>query len=158
MSKSERPSAVRLNEAFRYDPITGVLTRDGRAVGWRSGQGRHLSVNIDGVTMPVHVIAWVIMTDEYPDNTIDHANRDGTDNRWRNLREATQSQQNANRRCMGESGIRGVRRQGLLYEASYNDGNGLVRLGKFRDPAEAAAVVQAKRLKRWGEFAKDTTG
>lgn len=158
MNKSRRPSVVRLNEAFKYNPLTGVLTRDGRQAGWSSGQGRHLSVNIDGATLPVHVVAWVIMTDEYPEHTVDHANRDGTDNRWRNLREATQSQQNANRRCMSKSGLRGVQKNGLLYEAFYNDGEGRVCLGKFRDPAEAAAAVQAKRLKRWGEFAKDATG
>jgi len=41
------------------------------------------------------------MTGEWPQNTIDHRNGIRTDNRWANLRAATQSQNNQNRETKG---------------------------------------------------------
>jgi hypothetical protein len=45
-----------------------------------------------------------MMTGEWPKTQIDHINLDKADNRWCNLREATQSQNFANTRILASNG------------------------------------------------------
>jgi hypothetical protein len=52
---------------------------------------------IDGHTYKLSRLAWLYMTSEWPRGEIDHANRDPTDDRFCNLREATNRQNQANK-------------------------------------------------------------
>ena len=45
----------------------------------------------------VHRIVWLLNTGEWPKNTIDHINRDPLDNRFENLRDCTQAENNLNK-------------------------------------------------------------
>ena len=44
-----------------------------------------------------HRVAWALHYNKWPEQTIDHINRDGTDNRIVNLRDVTQSVNNKNK-------------------------------------------------------------
>lgn len=88
---------------------------------------------------------------------IDHDNRDGLDNRRRNLRPATKSQNNANRAANApRSGYKGVRRSspGGGWTAYIKVMGVHIHLGTFATPEEAARVRDARAVIEFGEFAE----
>ena len=155
MTKS-RPSVDRLKELFSYDPEVGELVRNatGSRAGWKGSQRRYRGIKVDGVSFQEHIAIWAIVTGEYPSGQIDHRDRDGLNNRWANLRLATASQQQANRRVFNPTGYRGVyRRTKNRWAAVVNHGGRGHYLGMFSNPEDAAQVVDAYRTKQYGEFA-----
>jgi AP2 domain len=87
----------------------------------------------------------------------DHVNRNGLDNRRINLREATPSQNGANRGlpAANTSGYRGVywNKQRRRWTAIISIAGHKKYLGHFGDPAEAARAYNRAALETWGEFA-----
>jgi Demerecviridae HNH endonuclease len=167
-------SFARLRELLDYNPQTGWLTwrvehRTGRgkgrllrASGSRAGcwhdpetTGRKLgwrSINIDHHLYREARVIWFWMTGKWPDRLIDHANGDSSDNRWSNLRLATDSQNKANSEVRSDSlsGVKGVHRLG---NGRYRARLGRQHLGYFdtADAAHAAFVAAAQRA--YGDFA-----
>jgi len=100
-----------------YDPETGEFTWNigGRKkvayarAGSLDGKG-YWRIMIDGVDYRAHRLAWLYMTGRWPVQEVDHKNRNRTDNRWANLREATAGEQRQNQglRSDATSGFRGV--------------------------------------------------
>ena len=88
---------------------------------------------------------------------VDHINGDGLDNRRSNLRIATQSQNNANRRIShrNSSGFKGVSwaKRERRWCASIKIGGKSRGIGYFRDREEAARAYDARALELFGEFA-----
>lgn len=84
---------------------------------------------------------------------VDHVNRDGLDNRRANLRPATPSQQQGNRRgwLRSSSRFKGVHwdKNRRKWRASLAGRE----LGRFNDEVEAARVYDVAARARWGEFA-----
>ena len=148
-----RPSVEELRRLFSYDPETGRLTSTAPFVS-RRRLDRYFSWRVEGKYIQEHTIVWAIMTGSYPEHTVDHKDRDGFNNKWLNLRGATQAQQQVNRRSFSGSGLRGVypSRRGR-WEAQVRFDKKTYHLGTFDTVEEAAAVVQEAREKRWGEFA-----
>lgn len=96
---------------FTYDPATGRMARNyttssraikGQLVGCKNAHG-YLVVRVGDTLYYVHRLAWLWMTGEWPSHTIDHINRDPSDNRWENLRDVTHSDNHHNRH--GVSGV-----------------------------------------------------
>ena len=137
-------SPEQLRERFGYDPKTGVLTRT-KKVGQNCKlgpagsvcQSGHLRVKIEGKPVYVHRIIWAMMTGKWPDLDINHANGIPNDNRWLNLREATESQNMANSRksVCNTSGKKGVwyDRKRNTFSAQIRVDGRLIFLGRFRD-------------------------
>jgi hypothetical protein len=147
-----------LHHLFLYDPETGEFThrtytqKMKRKVGDKAGTHAHTGyrrISISGQRYYAHHLAWLYMTGKW-DESIDHANRDGSDNRWLNLRPATASQQAANRgkNKNNTSGFRGVSfdRQRQKFAAYLTKDRVRRFLGFFSTAEEAhAAYVKAAR-------------
>lgn len=107
----------RLKELFDYDPETGLFTRlvdvgktkRGDVAGWYNTDG-YLLITISGGRYLSHRLAFVYMEGDFPPDGVDHINQVRDDNRWSNLRPATQSvnMQNARMRKDNRSGFMGV--------------------------------------------------
>ena len=108
----------RLKELLCYDPDSGIFTHKvyrgnqvlaGSIAGRPSGDG-HLSTQIDGKEYLLHRLAWLYIHGCFPPHQIDHRNLMKADNRWGNLRLATNSQNSMNKgkQSNNTSGYKGV--------------------------------------------------
>ena len=156
------PVAVsRLREVFEYHPETGNFVRRhsirgahaGTIAGYKMMHG-YITIQVDKRQYLAHRLAWLYMKGEWPRYQIDHKNGDPSDNRWENLREASQTQQNINTaiRKNNTSGFRGV---------SWNAQNNKWRarlceedIGFFTSKHEAHRAYQAAAAQRFGDFVR----
>lgn len=154
-----------LKSLVRYSPETGIFTRlvarsnrvkVGETVGRKNDQG-YLTVNIDGFHYRLHRLAWFYVTGRWPVGDIDHINGDRSDNRWKNLREATRSQNMANMNGgKGRSGIKGVAWNSArkLWQAQIVVNGKCIYLGLFSGKEDAAAARREAAFKHHGSFAR----
>ena len=154
-----------LRELLHYDPNTGIFSwrvarsnrvKIGDPTGCQKQCGAHLYlvISIGTRVYYAHRLAWLYMTGEWPERDVDHEDRNGLNNRWSNLREATRSQNNANR-CVDSRnrfGLKGVRKSknGKRF-TTVVDGR---YAGTFDTPDEAHAAYVAKAAEVFGEFAR----
>jgi hypothetical protein len=153
----------KLNSLLSYDPDTGHITwriskgrvRAGSAAGSISGNG-YLYIRVDKKNYSAHRLAWLLFYRSWP-AVLDHINRNKLDNRICNLRQATPSENGANRGVQknSRSGLKGVHKanQANGWQAQIKI-NGKVRhLGTFDTPEEASAAYNASSRKLFGPFA-----
>lgn len=119
----------------------------------------HLKLN--GIAYQASRLAWFYVTGQWPAVTLDHKNTIRSDDRWCNLREATEPQNMANRRLFASntSGAKGVRKRcrkswAPVWVAQISIDGVTQHLGHFRTKKAARAVYQAAAKKRFGEFAR----
>lgn len=171
MTPRTLPSAEYLRECFSYDPETGELwwrerplhhfaddwhrktcnvRFSGKLVGHFDAKGKRQTTRLNGVAFLVHRVIWKLQTGQEPPPELDHRNRKGFDNCWKNLREATHSenQQNKTVRRNSLSGIKGVTKVGNKFRSILNRQH----LGYFytKDAAYQAYCEAARCL--YGEF------
>lgn len=150
----------RLTEALKYNPLTGLFTRDGKVAGSLTKDG-YVAISVDRHRHPAHCLAWFYMTRDWPVDQIDHRNGVRSDNRWENLREATSIQNLQNLRAArsdNKVGLMGVdfHHGAQKWRAQIRVNVKKVHLGYF-DTAEEAhrAYMDAKREHHpFGEIAK----
>lgn len=136
-----------IGTCLSYDPETGLLRKSFGTVGSRTKKG-YLTVNFDGVTYRAHRVIHFLMTGRQlgPDECIDHINRDPSDNRWCNLRVATDVQNRAYTLRTAREVPVGVEKRGPRYRAKI----GRTDLGTFRTPEEASEAYQQAFNLRYG--------
>lgn len=162
----------RLVKVIRYDPETGEFRwlqctgynksyRNGMIAGnIRRGKRAYRTINIDGRGYKASKLAWLYMTGEYPKEIIDHIDLVSTNDVWRNLRKATYSQNNANRRMTGRDLPKGVSRIKRSYyvakpfEARIKVNKKNIYLGQFSTAEEAHAVYKQAAQHHFGSFAR----
>jgi len=152
-------TAAFLRHLLHYDPLTGVWTwmnpvprskmRRGDVAGSVDSNGRR-KIRIESGYYYSSRLAWLYTTGEWPKDQIDHVNRIRDDDRWENLREATQSQNSYNRVWAEESGEwRGISPNGNKYAVNI----GGKYLGNF-ETFDKAKAARDQALEKWaGPFA-----
>ena len=155
MPKRLEHDAKTLNNLLRYEPLTGRLywlprsralfTSDRLWKTWNTnfaGKPALIYIQHSGYfagqvlqTMYMaHRIIWCMMTGKWP-NKIDHINGDPSDNRWINLREATLTENQQNRRIgkNNRSGVMGVRwnKKSQKWRATITANKEQIHLGSF---------------------------
>ena len=103
---------------LRYDPKSGhfwwLMAGHGRQTDRPAGSAKnqtgYIAIGVNYRVYFAHRLAWFYMTNKWPTVEIDHKDRNRTNNVWTNLREATQSGNNANRPMMPANsvGLKGV--------------------------------------------------
>lgn len=82
----------------------------GDKAGHKSKNTGYISITIDRKFNAAHRLAFLYMTGSYPNDCVDHINRDRADNRWVNLRDVTNAENRKNC-CLSvknKSGVSGV--------------------------------------------------
>jgi hypothetical protein len=115
-------------------------------------------IRINGRSYLAHRLAWLYMTGEWPQNVIDHASGQRSDNRWENLRAASPllNSHNRKRPSNNTSGFKGVTfyKAGNIWRAFIRV-DGLLRfLGSFPTPELAADAYAAAANDHFGSFAR----
>jgi outer membrane protein assembly factor BamB len=165
-------TAERLRELLDYNPLTGVFywkqNYHRRLIGSAAGSlfvtakgYRYLRIRVSGRNYFSHRLAYLWMTGKWPDHHVDHRDGNGLNNRWRNLRDASQSQNRANATCRrNKVGLKGVTAHkspctGIVrYEARIAVDGKRICLGTFLTPEVAHAAYVAAAEKHFGEFAR----
>jgi hypothetical protein len=142
----------RIKELYRYDETTGVFERI-KHVNSTKKTG-HLFKNgyyriwVDGKSQAAHRLAWLYVYGYMP-KILDHINRNKTDNRICNLREATVAQNVQNRTAikLPTSGLVGVHKHdGVFWRSRITVNGKTIELGLFKDKLKAKeAYDKAKR-------------
>lgn len=156
-------SQARLKELLVYDPLTGIFTwrvnryrvTAGSIAGSLSDRG-YITIGICGAKrVKAHRLAWLYMVGEIPSG-IDHKNGNRTDNRWANLRAATQSQNMANSSWKRTHPYKGIRKQAWngRWQARITKEGVRYCLGTFDTQEEAAAAYDAAAKNLFGEFSR----
>lgn len=158
-------TAEHIRELLTYDPDTGIfrwrVARNNRikagsiAGSFKRATG-YVEIHIDNKCYLAHRLAWFYMAGEWPADDIDHRNLAKDDNRWSNLRPATQSQNNANRRVMGNSktGIKGVTKTRDRYRAQITVNGKRKYLGTVDNPVLASYLYRLAAVIYHREFAR----
>lgn len=118
---------------------------------------RYLAVHLSGKYYLLHRVIWKLVTGNDPVDKIDHKDRAKLNNKWANLREATQQQNVCNRglSSINKTGFKGVswdKSRGKFFACIQENGK-TVALGRFDNLHEAAQAYRNASLKIHGEFA-----
>jgi hypothetical protein len=155
---------------LRYEPETGIWRRkpsrrhpEGRICGSVKTQRRKCGtiyscriVSLHRKNYFAHRLAWFYVTGAWPEKEIDHKNTDALDNKWANLRLATDSQQkqNSKTRHDNRTQVRGVRLETSgRFGARIFYGGKHYWLGTFDSIEEASKVYIEAARRQFKEFA-----
>ena len=161
-----------LTRLVSYNPDTGIFHshtwikqgRIGDVLGKVNREG-YLEVRLLGRVYALHRLAFLYMTKEFPPkgSQVDHKNEIKVDNRWSNLRLATNTQNSQNKKITGNntSGVKG-----LSFSSEHNswraaikkDGKPQSKTLTLNDRIEKEVILELetwlriKRLELHGEF------
>lgn len=179
MPKARQITQQRLKELLLYDPETGIFTWRERLTGYKGWDVRYTKgwnsryagkpagtikegyvvICVEGSLCRAHHLAFLWMTGRMPP-IVDHEDLDRSNNRWRNLREATYTQNfaNTNNRRTNTSGIKGVtwNRATSSWRAKIQVNKRMLHLGLFPTREQAAAAYAAAAVTYFGAFARTT--
>ncbi len=152
----------RLREVLSYHPWTGefrwrlqlsLRIKVGDLAGRLTDQ-LFIKIRIDGREYLAHRLAWLYMKGKWPTRLINHRNRRRSDNRWPNLREATNSQiaAHARSRRRMSRGVDWLPREGKFRARITVDGQ-WSDIGHYRTEAQAYQAYLVSARAAFGEFA-----
>lgn len=169
--KSDKPKPEITQEyvrsIFTYSPETGLLNYKksprygilpGDLVGHVykvSDNLSYLETTINSRSYKIHRLIWLYMTGRFPDKGIDHKDGNGLNNKWDNLRECNQSQNQWNKsKYKSKKGLyKGVYKDGNLFKALVTVEGKQINIGWFKTELEAAIAFNEAAKQYYGEFA-----
>lgn len=154
-----------LHRVLDYNPGSGLFTwvsarpkvRVGAVAGTTHRKG-HVEIEIDAKCYLAHRLAWFHVYGVWPKDQIDHRDMNKSNNRLDNLREATNSQNGANKKRYknNKSGYKGVCYNTGKWLAQIKHGGVVRHLGRFDDPQDAHRAYAKAAAELHGEFARKT--
>lgn len=169
MNAKERALKLeRLKELLSYERATGLFRWKARTsassrvvIGDVAGgpdRDGYIVIRVDGRLYLAHRLAVFYVTGEWPRDDVDHRDLNRSNNEWRNLRCATESQNLANQKlmCTNTSGFKGVSwdKTAKRWTAQIEVRGRKLRLGRFDTPEDAHSAYMAAAQKHFGEFAR----
>jgi HNH endonuclease len=153
-----------LKTLLSYDPATGLFiwkasdsTKPiiGTVAGTLHSHG-YIRIKIKKKFYYAHRLAWLYVYGKFPEQEIDHKDRDPANNRIDNLRLAThpQNASNAPKRRTNACGLKGVIAHQGRWMARIGHKGKNIYLGVFDTAEEAHAIYVIAAKKYHGEFAR----
>lgn len=157
-----------LKSRLNYNSKTGIFTwktvmkhsnrRIGDIAGTLDNHG-YIKIKIYRTIYPAHRLAFLYMTGFVPE-FVDHKDRNKSNNKWNNLREATRSQNAANKgknkdctnRYKGITHFNNTTKKKWTAQIKVNEKH--IHIGCFKTQKEAARAYDKKALELFGKFAK----
>jgi hypothetical protein len=150
-----------LKKALRYDPESGNFF-------WLHTTGRAAAGSVAGTIKPsgyrcikigktnfyAHRLAWLYVHGVWPPDQIDHINCDRDDNRICNLRKATGTQNQGNRRPKGKRKGITYHRHDKRWQAQISINGKYTYLGQYSTQEEAFRAYEKAAREHFGEFAR----
>ncbi len=158
-------TGTELDRLLRYDPDTGMFfwrvdtknTLAGDIAGSRQSRG-YWYIGINRRHYMAHRLAWLYVMGEWPAGYIDRINGNRSDNRFANLRVATNSEnaRNSRRRINNACGYKGVHYKKPLkkFVAQISVDGRVYHLGVYDTAAQAHAAYCKAAKEHFGEFAR----
>ena len=153
------PNKELLRELFFYE--NGVLShkksrsrgKANKPVGWVEKNG-YWATNVFGVRYRVHRLVWQFHFGDCP-AFLDHIDGNKNNNAIENLRPATVTQNNVNKKAIKKNklGLKGVCLDGKKYKANIKVNGKSFHLGYFENPNDAHFAYCQKAKEIYGEFA-----
>lgn len=150
-----------------YDPVTGVFTRVRSntcaiRVGDVAGSLCHgySRFRVDGTLYYAHRLAWLYVTGEHPTNKIDHIDTNRLNNKFSNLRQASDAEncRNKNKHKNNTTGFKGVTKCGVSkknpWRAEITVNSKAIHLGLFKTALLAHGAYCEAAKKYHGVFAR----
>ena len=147
----------RLLALFRYDAERGLLIslRTGEAAGCLNNRGRRV-IGVDGKLYRAARLIWLIERGDWPAGLLDHKDTNPSNDRIDNLREATPTQNNANRKPTKLFKGATFHKRSGKWRAQIKFQGKTTEIGTYRTAAEAHAAYRLKAAEVFGEFARTT--
>ena len=156
-------TAEYLRSVLHYDHATGIFTwkvrtansvKAGDRAGSLGGDG-YLLIGVQSRVHSAHRLAWLYVYGTWPNDQIDHINRNRSDNRISNLREVTnkQNMQNAGKYSHNTSGHPGVswHKRDSKWVACIMHNQKSIHLGYFTNIEESIAARKAAEKIYWAD-------
>lgn len=156
-----------LKEKLHYCPLSGIFTwnispsnnvNPGDVCKSKAVSGYRI-VSINSKSYLQHRLAWLYMTGRWPVNFIDHINRIPDDNRWNNLREASQKENcmNITLSIKNTSGFKGVHlsKKKNIWVATVSINNKTKFIGSSKDLQKVIKMREYYVKNLHGEFYTD---
>ena len=169
MKCKPHPSQEQLHELFTFrdhesQPFIWNITVSNRAkignvAGTLDVNNNYYIIKIDKIRYRLHRLVWIYHNGDIPNGMIvDHVDGNSLNNQIENLRLATQSQNQHNRKIplTNTSGVKGVfwYKRNKKWAAQITINNKIKFIGRFDTIEEAEAAVIAARNNLHGEFAR----
>jgi hypothetical protein len=160
-------SSEELKRMLRYDPDTGdwvwkikkncSTMNIGDKAGAFSKWHLYHTITINRINYRSHRLAWFYMMSKWPKNQIDHIDGNRKNNKFSNLREAT-NQENCNNKSFYKNnslGIKGVSKRGNIYRATIFINGKQKHLGNYSTIDEARSVRNKAAKEAHKEFYRE---